>query len=764
MPGQALETLSADVHLTHLTYSHHLSLPPLPSSLFIPPVLPHTYSLLCFLDILASLFLILLLYAAFVLRIPAFPTLLIAMGQSHSRDAVGPSRPNRDLSLAPTRPIVNPASNVPSAGGVSISSPEPRSSISNSLRLRPPRLSSLGRLSSTTGSAESSQSNTASPAQQRRSRLVRARSSFSTSIPNFLNRYARPSNREFSDETHRLNEDPPAPENYPRLSPLQSNDDPGYQIPQLEVPRAELDISFDEFTSDTDPPSPQPSRREVGRASSFISERMSALRPDRSLRNMTNSLRRRRSPLRREEDQAAMLSRLLSVAAAATAASLMGDANIPSSEVRGSATGDSDDGSFSGFLQSLQNGRIASALRERSNEAIDDPEGDGSTLNFFRMFRFGVTNNNRQGSVQARNERPRSGGLEPAVGQTSRDGSNGESGQNNQSGQNGVEEGTDERLVPIIIVGISSIHPGSGSSQEDNIPPFLDALSSIPANFSAPGETTIDGVLRQPQTSTRFSHRRRASLGGMNTSQSNYDSQRHQRSPERSRPWSTISDSPSGPRPPPSTPASNNLSALSSGNTTPTFSSTFASAAPSRRESFVRRNRGTAIEPSAETVTAQPRTARQRRLSESDFTPFTPGGPRRNGVVEPDHTPGEGARSWIIYVLGGSYPENHPILTTPSLFTDSPTYEDMLLLSGLLGPAKPPVASEADVAAAPGLFKIALSSSGLVALEADGEESIKIALGARCLVCLSEFELDEEVRKLVKCEHYFHQECIDKVR
>lgn len=150
-------------------------------------------------------------------------------------------------------------------------------------------------------------------------------------------------------------------------------------------------------------------------------------------------------------------------------------------------------------------------------------------------------------------------------------------------------------------------------------------------------------------------------------------------------------------------------------------------------------------------------------MSESDFTRYGAGAPRRRGVVEPDNNPGEGSRSWIIYVLGGSYPENHPILTTPSLFTDSPTYEDMMLLSSILGPAKPPVASEEDVASAPGLFRIRSIGGVLMAEAFDGEETLSLANDARCLVCLCDFEADEEARKLVKCEHLFHKVCIDQV-
>jgi hypothetical protein len=119
-------------------------------------------------------------------------------------------------------------------------------------------------------------------------------------------------------------------------------------------------------------------------------------------------------------------------------------------------------------------------------------------------------------------------------------------------------------------------------------------------------------------------------------------------------------------------------------------------------------------------------------------------------------------------VLGGSYPENHPILTTPSLFTDSPTYEDMLLLSALLGPAKPPVASESDVAEAPGRFTITGNPGSLLAVPTEdtsnaGETSIALAAAERCLVCLCDFEPGEEARKLIKCEHLFHRVCIDQV-
>lgn len=86
----------------------------------------------------------------------------------------------------------------------------------------------------------------------------------------------------------------------------------------------------------------------------------------------------------------------------------------------------------------------------------------------------------------------------------------------------------------------------------------------------------------------------------------------------------------------------------------------------------------------------------------------------------------------------------------------------MMLLSSILGPAKPPVASEEDVASAPGLYRIRGTDSALVAEAVDGDETVDLVADARCLVCLCDFEADEEARKLVKCEHMFHKICIDQ--
>ncbi|EAT79977.2 hypothetical protein SNOG_12679 [Parastagonospora nodorum SN15] len=212
--------------------------------------------------------------------------------------------------------------------------------------------------------------------------------------------------------------------------------------------------------------------------------------------------------LRRGEDQADVLSRLLSLAAAATAASLVGEDNPAATR----------DGTFDTFLQSLQNGSIASALRNNEGgDSGDSAGGNQQPLNFFRMFRFGSNTDDSRNS--------RGGSRGSASGSARQDG----------------EEDGEGRMVPIIIVGIRSINPGTSTGQDDsNIPPFIDALSSFPTPPTSPGDN--DNILRPPQNGTRFSHRRRASMGGFNFP-SNYDSQRHHRAhnnSDRQRPWSQL--------------------------------------------------------------------------------------------------------------------------------------------------------------------------------------------------------------------------------
>ncbi|PSK34163.1 hypothetical protein B9Z65_8489 [Elsinoe australis] len=509
-------------------------------------------------------------------------------------------------------------------------------------------------------------------------------------------------------------------------------------LPNVDLP--DLDLDFTQTSSTASGPATQrsPSRRSSMRIPSGIADRLGLRSQRQSAAAATSNVlsRRRRSPIQPGEDSTALLSRLLSVAAAATAATLLEGSEQSMAEARGTA-GDGDDGTFDSFLQSLESGRLAAALRQGTQAQEGAAPGSGQPpLNFFRMFRFNPT--------ATRNSR--------------------------QAQQNG-----DNRMVPIIIVGIRAVSPNAnvGGSEDTGVPPFLDALSTLPTTpFNANNlASEISDGLRGPQNGTRFSHRRRASMSGLSRFPSGYDNQRHHRSPEGTRPHSVASELASWPRPPPATPASPNLSTVNSRSNTPAPTvptsrrSSFSGTA--RRESIIRTTTTTTLETTTESTPARTRPTRPRRASDAERR-NSGYASRRNGFVEPDgNVPSDNTRSWIIYVLGGSYPENHPILTTPSLFTDSPTYEDMMLLSTLLGPAKPPVATENDVASAGGLYQIRVGANDknepvLVAFADESDERIELAPEQRCLVCLCDFEKEEEARKLTDCGHLYHRECIDE--
>src|SRR5579859_6216722 len=72
----------------------------------------------------------------------------------------------------------------------------------------------------------------------------------------------------------------------------------------------------------------------------------------------------------------------------------------------------------------------------------------------------------------------------------------------------------------------------------------------------------------------------------------------------------------------------------------------------------------------------------------------------------------------------------------------------MLLLASILGEVKPPVASKEEIDAAGGISIVGEN----ITLEQE-----------RCLVCLSDYELGEEIRTLSGCGHLFHKQCIDQV-
>lgn len=150
---------------------------------------------------------------------------------------------------------------------------------------------------------------------------------------------------------------------------------------------------------------------------------------------------------------------------------------------------------------------------------------------------------------------------------------------------------------------------------------------------------------------------------------------------------------------------------------------------------------------------------------EGSGTPHTPPRRRRNNHTRPDipntdeHTPHSSddqpprrrrrrtrTQFWVTFVIGGTYLPSHPVFSAPSLLTNNPTYEDLLLVEQLLSGDKPPVATEEDLERAGGEFRV---------------EETSMLIEERCPVCLVDYEIGDLCRRL-RCNHEFHQLCVDQ--
>ncbi|KAL8825565.1 MAG: hypothetical protein Q9191_004335 [Dirinaria sp. TL-2023a] len=575
----------------------------------------------------------------------------------------------------------------------------------------------------------------------------------------------------------------PSPEEGETPAPLQrlpqdtSSPVPDFQIPPLPVAEPQLDFQSSQIAS-----MPPPARDESAQGFQHVAETADststraegsswterwadrAIGARRESRRMPSMLRGRSSRLIRRDDDGP-LPRILHLAAAAIAAQLSGAPEQAFNNTQAIGA-EGLDGSLANLFRTLQLATASTTEYHGPSGGSDPPRPGGAAgpLNFLRVFRF-VGNGAAESANGAGPGTPASGEDDPASGE-------------------GLEA-SEGRFVTLVMVGVRSV-PSDHIGEDALNAPTLDALLSIPTgpsnDFLRSGSR---GLLRHADGRPRFPRRRRASMGGVNPFPANYDSQRHQRMRSSSRQGSTdatsvvssslpmaLSESPPGPHPPPSTPADPGLSTYSSGTTTPNRRPSSASALqhpslPSRDLAAQHLREAGILTPEDQAL----RAVQQRRRSDSEFArqrDFGAGAARRNGVVEPDEVetgdpPTQGSRSWLIYVVGTNLSEDHPAFATPSLFTDNPTYEDMMLLSSLLGPAKPPVASREDVASAPGVYIIREIAGTLIATAAAGNDGLQIASGERCLVCLCDYEPGEEVRQLSKCTHVFHRQCIDEV-
>ena len=480
----------------------------------------------------------------------------------------------------------------------------------------------------------------------RRSRLARVRRSISAPIESFFGTTSTQTTQDRQTQT------PPR-----RPSRVEIADETDYLLPPLNVADPNIDID-ESGLGGLEPADPRHVEVFSPVAESSIwSQRWADRTPTvrREARRVPNLLRGRSSRLIRRDDEAP-LSRILQLAAAAIAAQLSG---TPDAIMDMEAVGDDGlDGSLNSFMETLNNAATTTAGTTEANRTITTLP----PLNFLRVFRF-VNAGTERRSIHT-----------PSAHQGS--------GRNTQGGENDDgEDGADGRTVTLVVVGVRSV-PSASINRDgvDGAEPSLDTLLSLPIVPSpTPLRNGAGGLLRHANGRSRFAHRRRASMGGVNPFPANYDSQRHHRMQGSSRSGSRettpinatsipimLSESPPGPHPPPSTPAEPGLSAQPSGTNTPNRRPSSASAAhsPSSYHDHNLQRSHEATNTSAVELDAT-QTVRQRRRSDSEFArhrDLGAGAARRNGIVEP--------RSWLIYVVGTNLSEDHPAFATPSLFTD----------------------------------------------------------------------------------------------
>lgn len=108
-------------------------------------------------------------------------------------------------------------------------------------------------------------------------------------------------------------------------------------------------------------------------------------------------------------------------------------------------------------------------------------------------------------------------------------------------------------------------------------------------------------------------------------------------------------------------------------------------------------------------------------------------------------------RAYVIWIAGGIYPASHPLLLFSDL--DNARYEDLIRLAEVIGSVKRTTATqeEIDQAELP-----VVSVQELPALEESGDVLSNTV--ERCLICLEGYEdAPETPLRLLKCRHAFHK-------
>lgn len=98
---------------------------------------------------------------------------------------------------------------------------------------------------------------------------------------------------------------------------------------------------------------------------------------------------------------------------------------------------------------------------------------------------------------------------------------------------------------------------------------------------------------------------------------------------------------------------------------------------------------------------------------------------------------------WTVYIISGNSVEN-------IMSEHNPTYEELLDLASIIGPARRPTVSQEAIDNHVPIVKYTQQVKQSIIGNAEG-----------CQVCLNSYQSEEDVR-ILACHHGFHKECIDK--
>ena len=627
--------------------------------------------------------------------------------------------------------------------------------------------------------APSPQADPSSHSHTQRSRLSRVRRSISGPLEALLG----------SSSNRRLEDRPPTPyySAQPQETLAPSSDETEYLLPPINIANTAINLE-DRPTDPVEDPRPRADTPIPGASSRSSwaerwTNRSSTIRRDQ--RRVPNLLRGRSSRLIRRDDETP-LSRILQLAAAAIAAQLSGSTDaLANLEPVGD---EALDGSLNHFVEDLNNAAgSVQAAQDSSSTAAAGP----AALNFWRAFRFvGPAAQRPAGSAEDGSD-PRTVtlvvvGVRSVPSTSLQDGAR----ENGEPGFNSILD------LPTLSARGPQSRPGRSGSLLRN----LNGRSRLGGRAHRSSMSDVDTLV--PRSGL--------SRAGESTRPRSTIVPRHMTFGS-----SAMRESPPGPNPPPTTPAefshSSPNSSLPSGRSRPRSTSsgsaflsdelsadsmTSASDTPGASSRLSRRasrrsthaaasalasNMNHDLMPDGDNIPMIPDNVqvRQRRRSDSEQARSRNLASHRNGTIDPDGGPTQ--RSWLIYVVGTNLPENHPAFLTPSLFSDvgapparaasfadmelqNPTYEDLVNLQNLIGVVKPRVADQDDIANAGGVYTITAAPTDggmLVATSAETGEQLGVPVSDACIVCLDPYVAEQQIRRLAKCQHVFHRDCVD---